>query len=457
MRANPTLPRPEMDDEARRPLPLEDPTLVLAAPARPAAGRWWRWLRAHLPFAVVLVIATYLITLNVASPWQSMHEDNGTLNESIALNHLRYGLGVTKGQDLLDTEAQQSFGPRGLSEAQHFAYFAHGPTHPRVYGDHPPLLGLTIAGSFLIFGPHFWSERLVPIVYALLGLIVFYRLASQVFDLGVARCAACLYATFPMLAYFGRDVSHEAPTLFWALLLLTGYVQRRPALMAVVVVIGGLYGWPLYYFAVILWGVHCLAERRWDWRLARVTVLPAILTFAVVLAQLDWALGGDLARLSAMFAYRTGGSDHTATVTTLSWLQQVSTWNAEGFGGWSQLALPAAIFFLLAKLGGEGWSPRARVLAITALWGLSHVLLFRNGALIHAYWQFYLLPFYALVLGWAAVTLARAHIARPPLRAVALALLCFSVACLNLPAIDALYSTGYQVTLPVVPLFDLWR
>ncbi len=213
----------------------------------------------------------------------------------------------------------------------------------------------------------------------------------------------------------------------------------------------------MYYFAALLWGVHCVAERRWDWRLARATVLPAIITFLVVLAQLDWALGGNLARLGAMFTYRTGGGDHTVIVTTFSWLQQVSAWNAEVFGGWSQLALPLAVFLVLSKLGGEGWSPRARVLATTALWGLSHVLIFRNGAFIHAYWQFYLLPFYALALGWAAVTLARTHIAPPPLRAVALGLVCFAVACLNLPALIGLYSTGYHMTLPVVPLFDLWR
>ena len=483
MRANPSVPR-QREDPTARPDPFygsADISPDATLPLHQHAGVPWhrrsgpvlhlrrgqiavRWLRQHLPFALIVLLATYLLTINVASPWQSMHEDNGTLNESIAINHIRYGLGVTKGQDLLDLEAKQSFGPAHVSEAQHFAFFLSGPTHPQVYGDHPPLLGLTIAGSFLLFGFHFWAERLVPIVYALLGLIVFYQLACFVFDVGIARVAAFLYGTFPMLAYFGRNVSHEAPTLFWALLLLTGYLrwrarpqQRWLVLMALAVVIGGLYGWPMFYFAPILCAVDAIAERRINWSLVRVTVLPALLTFVLVMAQLDWALGGDLTRMAAMFAFRTSGSDHGTTVTSIGWLQQITAWNAEGFGGWSQLALPIALFFVAARASTERWSPRMRLLAICGLWGLSHVLIFRNGALIHAYWQFYLLPFYALVLAWAGVTLARAHIALPVPRALVLGFLCFAALNLNLAPILSLYSTGYLVTLPVVPLFDLWH
>lgn len=211
------------------------------------------WLRRHLAFLGILLLATYLVTINVTTPWQSIHEDNGTLNESIAINHIRFGLGVTKGQDLLDLEAKQSFGPQHVSEARHFAYFLKGPVHPQVYGDHPPLLGLTIAGAFLLFGFHFWVERLVPIVYALLGLLLFYHLALLLWDVVVARVAALLYATFPMFAYFGRDVSHEAPVMCWALLLLVSYLHWRAtprviwaALMVAAITIGGGYGWPLF-------------------------------------------------------------------------------------------------------------------------------------------------------------------------------------------------------------------
>src|SRR5579884_3478111 len=154
MRRLPLPTRPQDDAEATQRIPIQHSAAATMVIRRRGLRSVRSFVRRHLPFALILLLATYLITINVATSWQSMHEDNGTLNESIALNHLRYGLGVTKGQDLLDLEAKQSFGPQGVSEAQHFAYFFAGPVHPQVYGDHPPLLGLTIALSFVAFGFH---------------------------------------------------------------------------------------------------------------------------------------------------------------------------------------------------------------------------------------------------------------------------------------------------------------
>lgn len=458
-----TLPPPPREEPGLRPASFHDqPTTPVAVP------RWRRtfaWLRRYAGFGLIWLLAFALITLNVASPWQSMHEDNGTLNESIAINHLRFGLGVTKGQDLLDLEAKQSFGPQGVSEAQQFAYFRFGPVHPQVYGDHPPLLGLTIAGAFLIFGYHFWSERLVPIAYALAGLIVFTLLVAQVFDLVVARMAALLYATFPMFDYFGRNVSHESEVLFWALLVLLGYLRWRATgrgrwlgLIVAGVVVGGLYGWPLFYFAPLLWALDWLAERRPSRALALATLVPAALTFALVMAQIGWALGGDVTHLWAMFLHRTSGAGaQGAAVTGVQWFNQIAAWNAEGFGGWSQFALPGAVLFIAARASREGWTPRIRLLAVAAAWGLSHVLIFRNGAYVHAYWQFYLLPLYALALGWAAVAVTRRSVASGGWRAVPLVLAGFAAFALNLAPTLALYSTGFHATLPVAPLLDLWR
>lgn len=461
----PTLPlRPDVA-HARRPQDLarsahQDAFVVARRPRRPLV-----WVRRHAPFAAVLLLAAYFLTINISTPWQSMHEDNGTLNESIALNHIRYGLTITKGTDLLDLEAKQSFGPQKVSEAAHFNFFLHGPTHPEVYGDHPPLLGLTITGSFLLFGPHFWSERLVPIVYALVDLILFYALVCQLFDVGVARIAAFLFATFPLLGYFGRNVSHESAVLCWALVLLLAYIRWReraerrfPPLMVIATVIGGLYGWPLYYFAAILFAVDWYARRRFSRALFWATVVPAAITFALVLAQIAWALNGDLSRLGEMFLHRTGGgSEHATVVTGIGWFGRVTAWNAEDFGAWSQFAMPLVVAFIAMRASREQWSLRIQIIVVLALWGVSHVLIFRNGAYVHAYWQFYLLPVYALGLAWAAVTWARTNIPSRHLRAIVLICACFAAANVNLATTLALYSTGFHVTLPVVPLFDLWR
>jgi len=79
------------------------------------------------------------------------------------------------------------------------------------------------------------------------------------------------------------------------------------------------------------------------------------------------------------------------------------------------------------------------------------VLIFRHGAWIHDYWQFYLIPFTALVCGWLFVAIARAVVPR----AVALVAVIAVVFMLNLPTIMDLYSNYGRFA--VKPLLDVWQ
>lgn len=404
----------------------------------------------HAPFLVVSLVALALLTVNIASPWRGVHEDNGSAFQSIAINHIRYGLAATKGQDLIDSEARQRLTPTGMSEKAEFSFYRFGPVHPEVYGDHPPLLGLTVAGSFFLFGYHYWAERLVPVAYSLAGLVLFYLIALRLFDAAVAVFASALYAVSPMFAYFGRNVAHESAVLFWALLLLFAYINYRDngerrwlVVMAAAVVIGGGYGWPLFYFAPLLLAVDWVRERRLDRQLALAAVIPAAATLAVVLAQIAWARDGNISPLANMLLFRTSGSGLNGPVSLSKWWDTIQHYNAAGFGPWSGVAIPAASVFLLLRGRIEGFSLRLACLTICALWAISHVLLFRNGAYIHAYWQFYWLPFSALAIGWAVVSFVRVATRRPPLRVAALAVIASAAFYLNLPSIQTYYATAH--------------
>jgi 4-amino-4-deoxy-L-arabinose transferase-like glycosyltransferase len=442
-------------------VPADSPARPSADPVSPPKNGL-SWLRSHAALGLISILAVYFLTINVSVPWQAAHEDNGNVFTSAAISHIRYGLEVTKGQDYVDQAAFGTFGPSGAAtREQYFDYYLDGPVHPVVYGNHPPLLGLTIAGSLLVFGYHFWAVRLVPIAFSLLGLILLYALVGHLFDLTIARVAAALYATFPMFDYFGRNVAHEAPTLFFALAMLTGYIHWREdgrsrwiALMVAATVLGGFYDWPMLYFAPIVFGVDWLVRRRPSATLLLATLVPAAVTFVLVLAQIVWAHNGNLASLQDIFLFRVAGGGVEKTTTAIGWLNTVSAFNSEGFGAWSQLALPVAALFVVGRASAEGWSARVQLVVICGLWGLSHLLIFRNGALYHAYWQFYLLPFYAVVLAWAAVTLVRHFAAAPAVRAAALVFFVFAALSLNLPNIFALFGWGNH---PVVPVLDIWR
>ena len=55
----------------------------------------WRVAWPHAPFAAVFLLAIMLLTMNITTPWQSYHEDNGLLFENAAINHIRFGLAFT--------------------------------------------------------------------------------------------------------------------------------------------------------------------------------------------------------------------------------------------------------------------------------------------------------------------------------------------------------------------------
>lgn len=417
----------------------------------------------HLPILLIFLVACYLITLNVGTPWQSFHEDNGLTFQGIALNHIRFGLGYTKGQDIKDKLTNLMLQPPGThSKSDVFNYFLYGPEQPVVYGDHPPLLGLTIAGSFLTFGYHYWAERLVVIIYALLGLLVFYYLVRRYFDLSIACVAAGLFATFPIFAYYGRNVAHEAPVLFWGLTLLAGYLgwretgaRRWLAVMPVAVVIGGFYGWPMYYLVAILFAVDWASRRRPSRVLALATLLPAVITFALVIAQIDWALGGSLASLKDIFLLRIKGGGEHYRISTYAWLQRVMQWNQEDYGSWVLYLAPVVAPFLAMRFSAERWSPRTQLVVITGLWGLAHILIFRDGAFVHDYWQFYLLPFVSLSIAWTAVMFIRARVTQPSARITAYITLVVVALLVNLPGIIYLFSRDGKFV--VTPVFDIWR
>jgi hypothetical protein len=221
--------------------------------------------------------------------------------------------------------------------------------------------------------------------------------------------------------------------------------RRWLFLMGAAVFIGEAYGWPLFYFACILFAVDWLAARRVDWRLALATVCPALIMLGLLFAQIAWALGGTLQPVIDKFFYRTGDAlPDGSPITLASWLSHIGQGNLQGYGFLSPLLLLLALVFVARRIRAEGWSLRIRWLGITLLFGLSHVLLFRNGAYFHAYWQFYLLPFYAACLGWAIVAFARSRISAARWawgQAAALAGVGVLLFVLNLPIIVGLYSS----------------
>ncbi|HEY7224412.1 MAG TPA: glycosyltransferase family 39 protein [Micromonosporaceae bacterium] len=423
---------------------------------------WARWWRREAPFAAILLLAATLLTLNVGTPFWAQHEFNGAVFTGVAANHLRLGLGVTRGQDYF-ADTPYGLWPTPAQVPDLMALYFHGQTTAVPYGHHPPLLGLTVAGAIAVFGEHTAVVRAVPIVYSLLGLVLFYLLVVRLFDRGIARVASLLYATFPLFAYFGRNVCHEAPTLCYGLALILAYVRWRPggprrrwwaALMAGSVVVGGCYGWPMYYLVGLLIAVDWVSRRRFDSRLALTIGLPGVVTLAGVLGQITAMPGGGLSQLLANGQLRTGDTDSSGATPMAWWHQLVRYYAEQNFGKIAVALVPFAVGFLVYRAYRERLSQRTMIVGLFGAWGLVHIVLWRDGAWVHTYWQFYLLPFVAIVLAWPAVALARRCLTRQWLRAAAFVVAGVGIYLLAQPQILAFYE---NTTVGVVGVRTLWQ
>ena len=427
-----------------------------------SSGRRVATIKRHLPFAAIFLLTAFLLTLNVNTPFHGRSGQNSVLFVGFATNHVRQGLDFTRGQDFM-AETWAGVYPLPDQVPELFDTLLRGEIVVKPYGDHPPLLGLTEAAALSVFGESYAAMRVAPILYTLAGLVLFYLLVLRLFDAGVARLAALLYATFPILAYYGQMVGHESPTLFWGLALLTAYVHWRDdgarhrrwwaTLMVASIVIGGCYGWPMYYCAGLLFAFDWLSRRRFDARLALLTMVPAVVTGVAVLAHIAWAFGG-LDHLRAAAELRSGSYEG---VGLLGWLRVVGrVFGVSNFGAGAMLLLVPSMVFLAVRIIKERFSQRTMIVTVLGAWGATHVLLFRQGAYIHDYWEYYLVPFIALTVAWAIVELARKVLPWPWLRSAGFVAAFAAVWLLNSPQIYSNYGTTLRweptaVESPVLP------
>jgi 4-amino-4-deoxy-L-arabinose transferase-like glycosyltransferase len=291
---------------------------------------------------------------------------------------------------------------------------------PYLYGDHPPLLGLTIAAYLLIFGYHFWVVRLTPIVATLIALVLFYLLMQLLFDRRVATFAAALFATFPITTYYGRSVTQEAETLCCVMGMALGYaLWRRTGRnrwligVAACVLLGGLYDWPMFFFCWLLFILDTLRARRVNWLVALATAGAGTAIFALMLTQIAWASGWSLAHLEYQFFYRS------APIPLTHWVHRLGFFNILDYGIWVTPAALIALYVVWREFRREGLSLRVQYVLLFSLAALTHVVVFRQGSYLHDYWQFYLIPFYALTLGWGGSELAKVlanRLAKPTAR-----------------------------------------
>jgi 4-amino-4-deoxy-L-arabinose transferase-like glycosyltransferase len=354
-------------------------------------------LSLPLGLCIVMLYAFVLLSIGLTSDWHLIHEDNGALHTTLALSHLKLGLAKTRAHDV---------------------FFNPSTGEAAVYGHHPPLTALILAGAFKLTGSDSPPvARMVPIVFHLGSVCLLVVLLRGFFSTGTAVFGGFLMATLPMSAYFGRMVNYEPLCLFAIAVQLAGYAAfRRSASKTALawlcfgIVLGGLIGWGSFFFAAAIVGLESTRALR---RLPRSSELlaasaaAAAAVFVFDLWHFSYAAHGTLA------AFREAFSHEPRKFTLVKF-----------FGGqidifrryFTHAGLVSGLIVVLCLV-----RPRLRLsksvfgvteadlirdlLVITGVAAGGNVLAAPTWAKVHMYWQFYFLPFVTLsmTLVWSSL------------------------------------------------------
>ncbi|MFP4057145.1 MAG: ArnT family glycosyltransferase [Candidatus Brocadiia bacterium] len=390
----------------------------------------------HLSWALPLAIGATLLSLDITEPWIGSFDANGAIFSTAARNTLRYGLAATRGGQVVNA---------GRVSPGDFHFYTH----------HPPGLPLTMAASFALFGVAEWSARLVPILFALGAVALLHRVARTLAGRRAACLAALVFVLQPMVAFYGRMPDHEAPAVFFALALAALYLawqerggRWRLAALAVVAFVGLWYAWAVFLVPWLLLAHAVVTRRRGAWRLL-VPAAAAGLGAACVLAHAAWLEGG-LGHLWDAFSHRVGSraSDRGGPGRFGLWdfarRQGAYFWVAFSVAA---LAPCAAWLLGVGRAAGRG----TLLVAALAAFGLLHVAIFKQGAYVHLYYQFYLAIPLALAAGLALDGLL-ARAGREPLWGAAALVLLAAIAAEGAWKLARIHrATDYQAQMLLVP------
>src|SRR5262245_11442275 len=75
-----------------------------------------------------------------------------------------------------------------------------------IYYHNPPLTPWLTSISFLIFGVHEWSARLVPLLFSLGTMALVFKFAKAEYGKAAALCALLVLSVLPIEAYYAAHL-----------------------------------------------------------------------------------------------------------------------------------------------------------------------------------------------------------------------------------------------------------
>ncbi|MDP3041486.1 MAG: glycosyltransferase family 39 protein [Candidatus Omnitrophota bacterium] len=343
---------------------------------------------------IIIIIVTIGLCYEISQPWVGLFDFNGTVYSRFAKNFLTFGFLKTKMSPTWDM---------GSVAPQNFDYYLH----------HPPMVAYLVAISFKLFGIHEWSARIVPIIFSVLALILFYLIVRSYKDKIIALLSLVFLGFTPMFLYYGRMVNHEPVFLFFyflIMLLYLKYLDKRKILYLVGIIasfiLAYLTAWATFYFSILLL-IHYLIFGYKNIKDKRLIVMFSLLPVIFALIYIFWiySIKGSLSDNINSIISRFGPNKiHQFTWTEFlllegSRIKFLFTPVISFLALWSIVSL--AVKRSLNLFWKEGF-----IIIFLSL-PLVNVLLFREGAWEHDYQLYYFLPFFSIVSAAGLLSLGK--------------------------------------------------
>lgn len=330
-----------------------------------------------LALGAILVFFLSSLTDDIDRPWINQIDFNGAVWSQAAHNILRAGLIETQG-----ASTAFYFGPLPIPNA---GYYLH----------HPPLLHLTVAAMFTVFGEHEWAARAVPIACSMASVALLWLLLSGTLGRRTAVFCTAMFVSLPMMLRYGTMVNFEPvelPLILLALLALRYWeTTGRPLWKWVFfgsLFVGMWVDWAMHLFAIVLFAWWMTRPgrpaRKLAWTVMGMTVFSAL----AYLVHTQILRPDALSDLHNTFLVRVASNEH-CKFTFWQWLSKVTRSMMRHYLWFNVLAAAAGSVITWRRRQDEayrwvGWACFT-VFAMDALF----VGVFQNDSYIHEYIAFY--------------------------------------------------------------------
>ena len=335
----------------------------------------------------LILLAFLLLSVNINKPFIGQHDWNGVVYGQQAKNFLRFGyLPLKFGATLATADIRPD-------ERKYLIHYT-------------PALPVLISLSYGIFGISEMSTRLVPIIASLASVFLVVLLGKELISFRAGIIAGALMAVTPMFIYYGKNPVHEIVLLPFALLAFYSYRRFLKTgkkgwwnILLLALTFAMLIGWPGYYAAglIFIHGVLLQPKEKikfFQLPLIAVTLLTIFFFHSIILSP---QATGDLQKI---FFARLGGTSvsliefltkelrYAINLFTVSLLLLSTIWTFSAIGLLARRSLGAG--------GTRNLYKENTILLMLGIFGLAHILIFRQAGYYHEYLLFPLLPFIAL-------------------------------------------------------------